>query len=454
MALILFIIFVIFEIGFAVSGIFRKPTKTEWKIKRLIVNAAECMIYIILLLLPGIDFSFRFKALALLLVIRLFIAALATIFAGKKENPKKVAAIVFSAVISIVLIAISMVPAFMFSDYKGLPTTGEYKVAEAKAILIDENRVEEFEADGSKREVPAHFYFPENISEIAADSLPLVIFSHGAFGYYQSNSSTYMELASNGYVVVSLDHPYHSFFATDTNGKTVTVDPTFFQTAMDIGSKDVPESEIYDITSQWMKLRVDDMNFVIDTLEAAGKADALTESFFLDENNENEILSVIKATDFDKIGLMGHSLGGATAVTVGRRDDVSAVIDLDGTMLGEETGVKDGEIQINEAPYETPLLSVENEEHHRQAMEADVNSYAYANNVILNNASCGYETYFKNSGHMNFTDLPLFAPALANMLGTGSIDAKECVETMNEIVLNFYDCYLKNTGEFSVEESY
>ncbi len=33
------------------------------------------------------------------------------------------------------------------------------------------------------------------------------------------------------------------------------------------------------------------------------------------------------ATDFDTIGLMGHSLGGATAVTVGRRSDIPAVID-------------------------------------------------------------------------------------------------------------------------------
>lgn len=41
-------------------------------------------------------------------------------------------------------------------------------------------------------------------------------------------------------------------------------------------------------------------------------------------------------------GLMGHSLGGATAVSVGRREDVTAVVDLDGTMLGEEGNIKKG----------------------------------------------------------------------------------------------------------------
>ena len=152
--------------------------------------------------------------------------------------------------------------------------------------------------------------------------------------------------------------------------------------------------------------------------------------------------------------IMGHSLGGATAVTVGRRSDISAVVDIDGTMLGEETGVEGGVVTINEEPYETPLFAIANEEHHRQEMEAVQNSYAYANNIVMKNATCGYETYFKNAGHMNFTDLPLISPFLANILGTGSVDAGECIDTMNSLILRFYDCYLKNEGEFSVEESY
>ena len=44
-------------------------------------------------------------------------------------------------------------------------------------------RIDEFENDGSFREVPAHFYYPDSES----GEFPLVIFSHGAFGYYESN---------------------------------------------------------------------------------------------------------------------------------------------------------------------------------------------------------------------------------------------------------------------------
>ena len=366
----------------------------------------------------------------------------------------KIAAIILGVICALILLTVFIVKTFVFKDYNGRPTTGEYEIAEVQAILTDNSRVETFENDGSNREVPVHFYYPENIDELGEGTLPLVIFSHGAFGYYQSNTSTYQELASNGYVVASLDHPYHSFFTKDTKGKIVTVNTGFFQTALNIGNSDLPETETYPITSEWVKLRIDDMNFVIDTLKDAGAKKAPTDCWFYDKNDENEILSVLSATDFDKIGLMGHSLGGATAVTVGRRDDISAVIDLDGTMLGEEMGVENGAVKINEEPYTTPLLSIENEEHHNAAKEAVENSYAYANNVVLSNAECGYETYFKGAGHMNFTDLPLIAPALADMLGTGSVDKEECIDTMNALVRSFYDCYLKGAAEFTVKESY
>ncbi len=96
--------------------------------------------------------------------------------------------------LGIFVLALSLIPAYLFTGYAGLETTGEYEVKLVSAILVDESRAETFETDGSKREVPVHFYYPET-KNVGGKSFPLVIFSHGAFGYYQSNTSTYMELA-------------------------------------------------------------------------------------------------------------------------------------------------------------------------------------------------------------------------------------------------------------------
>lgn len=76
------------------------------------------------------------------------------------------------------------------------------------------------------------------------------------------------------------------------------------------------------------------------------------------------------------------------------------------------------------------------------------------NNVVLANATDGFCTYIAGTKHMDYTDLPLFSPILASLLGSGSLDKTECIETMNRIILEFFDCYLKDEGEFQVQECY
>ena len=165
-------------------------------------------------------------------------------------------------------------------------------------------------------------------------------------------------------------------------------------------------------------------------------------------------IAVTAIINTEKIGLMGHSLGGAESVTVGRREDISAVIDIDGTMIGEQTGFENGKYIVNEEPYTTPLLEIENEEAHFDAIEAEKTGYVYANNVVQKNAVNAYQTYFVGAGHMNFTDLPLISPFLAEKLGTGDIDPEKCTDTLNGLILDFFDCYLKGQGEFGVQEHY
>ena len=458
MALLLLIILLVSEIGFIVFELMKKSLKREFAKMRLFANISQLGIFFLTILLPGIDLSFRFTGLIFILAARILVSAVIFLIQRKNEKAKKKVMIVLSAVLSVLLISTNMIPAFVFADYKGRAVTGEYTVGQKRAILIDASRTETFENDNSCREVPVYFYYPVEVTEKEKEknNLPLVVFSHGAFGYYQSNSSTYTELASHGYIVVSLDHPYHSFFTKDSSGKIITVNPEFIQTALVIGGdteSGLSDEEIRKITSEWIKLRMDDMNFVLDTLKE-GAGGNYTDAWFYPEADEDDIATIVSCIDPERIGLIGHSLGGATAVSVGRRDDVKAVVDLDGTMLGEETGVENGVVIVNEEPYTTPLLSIDNEKHHIERTEAEKAGYNYANNVIIKNATDGYVTYFKGAEHMNYTDLPLFSPFLAGMLGTGDIDAAECIDRMNEIVLNFFDCYLKDTGTFQVSESY
>ena len=448
MGTVYFIVFLIAEIILAVLTLGKKNDKSVWLKNRLIFRVAEAGVLFGLKTLPITHEKWRFAAAIIFLFILCLCDLIEWLIKRKKTVGKIIKArAVVSCVLSSLFILSALIPAFIFTNYNGLPTTGEYKVNEASTILVNEALLDPFENDGSNREVPVHFYYPDN----AEGEYPLVVFSHGAFGYYQSNVSTYMELASNGYVVAALDHPHHSIFTNDTQGKTIIADQKFLNDVSTISGENVTEEEIYEITKSWMEIRTSDENFVLDTIEDAKKSGALSNAF--NTQQADTIQAVLNMTDIEKIGLMGHSMGGAASVAVGReRSDIDAVIDIDGTMLGEQTGFADGKYVINTEPYAAPLLSIDNEAHHNDRLAYRKTGYVYANNVVLDRAENAYETYFAGAGHMNFTDLPLISPVLADALGTGDIDPAECTDRLNSLILSFFNCYLKDQGEFSITE--
>ena len=205
-----------------------------------------------------------------------------------------------------------------------------------------------------------------------------------------------------------------------------------------------------------MKLRTDDENFVLDTIEEAKENGALGEQWHTDQ--ESEILSVLSEINTDKIGLMGHSMGGATSVALGReRDDIDAVIDLDGTMLTERISAEDGKYQYIEESYPIPVLDFTKEvDYNDREQYKNENGYAYVNSYVIENAVDGKTVVFSGASHMDFTDLPMFSPFLASMLdgGQSEVDSEEFLTMINGIVLNWFDYYLKGEGALNIQEHY
>ena len=438
MGFVLFGIFAVMEVGLLVWTLKTQGRKGDWLRNSTGVGAVETAVFLLVVLLSEGEISFRFKICLLVLFLRLAVSLFFWLRKRKKaiDQKSKLGAAV-STCMGILVLGISLTPAFLFTGYAGLPTTGEYEVKQASAILVDESRIETFESDGSFREVPVYFYYPDT-ENTGAEQFPLVLFSHGAFGYYQSNTSTYMELASHGYVVVSMDHPYHSFFTKDSDGKLVTVNSGFLNEVMRVDSDEAAPEEVMELSHKWLDIRTADMGFVLDSIE--------------DGAVPSDVCTILANADPEQIGLMGHSLGGAASVQLGRdREDIDAVIDIDGTMLGEQLAFENGAYKYNETPYPVPVLALDNEKHHQVNLEQQED---YTNWYVLKHAKDGMETWIAGSEHMNFTDLPLFSPILAAKLGTGSRDAWECVEIMNEVVLQYFDHYLKGKGALNIKESY
>ena len=454
MGLVLFVLLSALEIILAVKGRGKEKEKKVWLKNRLLVRTAEAAIVLIALLL---SYGQKWRLVPLLGFLALLeIIALLKWLGGRRSDnaEKKTGFAASNCVFSILFIGLLLIPAVIFTGYKGLPVSGPHPVAETSIIVIDSSRTDPFEQDGSFREVPVHFYYPADAEE--RERFPLVVFSHGAFGYYESNTSTYRELVSSGYVVAALDHPHHAFFTQDTAGKTIFVDQGFFQTAVSLNNNayDDPE-KCYPIYREWMDLRTSDMNCMLDTVKAAGVSGKLNDALFLPENNPDTILSVLKMIDMTKIGLMGHSMGGATSVQVGReRNDISAVIDLDGTMLGELLGVENGNYVVNKEPYTIPLLEFANWEQYNDRKEYLLLGYAYPNEVLLSyGKECFYVTV-RDTLHMDFTDLPLLSPTLGNILGSGERANAETMTIVNGLVRDFFNYTLKDEDTFSAQGIY
>ena len=452
MGIIAWIVLALLEIVLAVKTCRKKPDRKTWRRDRLVIRAAEVLTIVLLLVFSAAQ-KWRFVPVLVFLAILLVIAVLAIPARRNQESrPKKPGAAVASCVLCILFFGLLLVPAFLFTDYNGLPVSGQYQVGESSAILIDSSRTDPFEQDGSFREVPVHFYFPADAA--GGERFPLVVFSHGAFGYYQSNTSTYMELASNGYVVAALDHPHHAFFTQDTDGKTVLADMDFISTAMNLNSMDDREVQ-YALYRDWMALRTADMNFAVDEIKTAAQTGAADESWYISEKDGGAIQTVLGMTDVSRIGLMGHSMGGATAVQLGReRSDIAAVIDLDGTMLGEYVGVENGEMLVRDDPYTVPVLDLNNWESYNNNEEYIARGFPYPNVEVVGHAAEGFSVGIRDSRHMDFTDLPLLSPFLGKMLGSGERSTEETMTIVNSLVLSFFNCYLKGEGVFTAQELY
>lgn len=428
MGMLLFGVILCVEIGFVIwAFVAKRAHMAEKEVVRI-----GCFLLAVVLLASGVlQGTARYGMLITVLGIQIVLGGIHLYRNRKKEEqPLKSGRVVAVMIENILLYGFALIPAFLFPQYTEPEVTGNHEVATKEYTWVDTSRVETYTDTGENRELTVKFWYPKD-----EGAYPLIIFSHGAMGVIDSNTSTCMELASNGYVVASIGHTYQAMYVKNTDGKVFVASQDFINQVYEGNGTDDPEMEkiIYENSQKWMEIRTADENFVLDTILQETETGA-----------EEPFIRI----DSEKIGLFGHSLGGATSVAVGRqRQDIDAVIDLEGTMLGEYVGFENGTEVFDDEPYPVPLLDVNSAEVDAEAKKMTGNGYV--NFYVGAYAKDYHYEIIEGAGHLNFTDLPLVSPFLAKQLGTaehagmGDVDAKACIEQINSMVLDFFDDYLK-----------
>jgi predicted dienelactone hydrolase len=439
--IILTLAFVV-EIAFAVYCIATKSS--QYRLKSYIALGAFTA-FVLFTLISVIQWSFRWYLPGGLLFIWAVIGTIRLI--RKKTDTKVFSAVrtVFNTIGVLLLIFVTVIPALILPQFTLPAPTGKYEIVTAAFTYTDESRVETFTNTGEKRQVNVKFWYPKN----ADGTYPLVVFSHGTGGIKISNTSTFMDLASNGYVVCSIDHPYHSQFTIGADGKFVRMDQAYWQEYLDVvNHKYTDEGTRLQITLKWLSLRTADMNFVVDTILAQAK-----------DNNSAEVYHLIDPT---KIGLMGHSIGGAEAAQVAReRSDISAVVNLDGDLFGEYVDFVDGAEVLNDKPFPASILNIYTDGMAQRLDEIPNASEIVGAKHVIVTAPHGYEVHLTGTNHFSVTDLPLVAPIFVSMMRSSVPGISEAetdpfvtIEKMNGIVLQFFNAYLKGEGAFSATGTY
>jgi dienelactone hydrolase len=434
MVTLLLLIALMFEISFATYFIVTKQNHTKIK------NGIRISIFIafaILTLSSVIVWSFRWVMLAILLFL-LAVKGTVSLIRNKTNIQKyKNSKILWKSIFMILAWVIAFAPAIVFPQHLSPKVTGKYGVGTATYTYVDKNRVEEFSDKGENRFVNVEFWYPKNTD----GKFPLLVFSHGASGIKASNASTYTELASHGYVVVSIDHPYHSFYTKSEDGTVAMINSDYNREITNLNTKGVyTNEELNGLIQKWMKLRTDDMNFVIDTILKKAESD----------NNP-----IYQQINTEKIGVFGHSMGGAASVWLGReRDDIDAVVNIDAPFFSELVYKKEMDnFAASTKAYTTPIFNIYSDDVWGQL---DITPIYVANKLNNESFKDAYTTHFKGAKHLSLTDLSLFSPILANVLqgGKAGIDPYYCIETENELILNFFDYELKGIGHFTPKETY
>lgn len=139
----------------------------------------------------------------------------------------------------------------------------------------------------------------------------LILFSTG-YGVSRQAYTTFAEdLASHGYLVAMIDHPYDAPIVEFPDGSVILADP----------EADMSDPEFF---TKLQGIRVDDALFALQLLHY---------------NLTSCIPGVRSRLRIDDTGMFGHSMGGATAAEVMWHDSrITGGINLDGQMGGEGLG--------------------------------------------------------------------------------------------------------------------
>lgn len=323
-----------------------------------------------------------------------------------------------------------------------------------KTYWDEEGQIEQAVADLSGNflfnfpTVITNSYIDAPISSVK-DSYPVLIYSHSNFGINTENTILYESLASNGFIVFSINHTYESMGSLFPDGEFIAIDASYLSELYDSNKEDFDalfaEFEDSTTTIEEKHLLIDELLTGNDLLTQMVTIRTADSRFLLDEleiMNANTSDIFYSKLNLEEIGMFGWSLGGATSEETCLTDTrVKACINMDGYPFGE--------VFNSSEDLSQPFMYI------TSGQPDDVT--VLVNDLVFGKLSNdAYLITIEGAVHTNFMDLPYFFEAYKHLGLWGSIDAEKMNKIKGDLVLNFFDKYLndKDVDIESVSDQY
>lgn len=246
-------------------------------------------------------------------------------------------------------------------------------------------------------------YFEAPISD-KIDHYPVIILSHGWMGFRNLHNDFAELLASNGFIVMGIDHTYGSQMTIFNDGFAAEVDKNA------LPDRD-STPEFLNYANRLVLTYAGDIKLVLDSLES------------INSGHYSEIIN--GNMNLSQVGLMGHSTGGGADVAVALSDDrVNALLAMDAWVepLGMESMT--GGLSI-------PSMFLRSEQ-----WEDGLNDN-YLNPLVEASRDARL-IQIDGTTHIDFTMSTMFS-SLTGVIGfTGELDREESARIQHNFVLEFF----------------
>ena len=265
----------------------------------------------------------------------------------------------------------------------------------------------------------------ENAPKIEGAKFPLIMFSSGFGSYREANSFLCLELASHGYVVISVGHPYDTALAELDDGTKIAL--------------------IKDANKKMYEPAIPGMFKVLKLAKAkgtdrelAGKLEELQNKYckYIISRIDVWVEDTLSAVDYAKesladlidfsygIGATGHSLGGATSYMLCLyHDEFVCGANLDGALFGNNKG---GILRKPFAQFSC-----------KQNLGVETRPY-------IDHTKPVFQLVFQKMQHIAFSDMKHLIPIKAIV---GKLDPDLAHEYVCRMHLELFDSYLKKTKD-------